>query len=86
MPTIKAHGVSGQQSAHDLGNRAFACPKQKVKVVGDQSPCKTDRSGFCQYFVQTIQEIIPVSVIVEYLPTLDTPYDYMVEGTRCINS
>jgi hypothetical protein len=78
--------MAGQQPAHDRGNRPLARLQQKVEVVGDQGPGKTARSGFCQYLSQPIQKIIPVGVVLEYLPALDTPDDNMMKRSGCIYS
>jgi hypothetical protein len=52
MPAIKAHGMTGEQPAHHSGQGAIAATQQQVKMVGNQSPCKTAGVGIGQHLAQ----------------------------------
>jgi hypothetical protein len=56
----------------------------KVKMVGNQSPCKTAGAGIGQHLAQPAEKFLPIDIVLEYFPTFDTSYDDMVQRTRSV--
>jgi hypothetical protein len=55
-----------------------------MSVVGQQCPCIAGGLGFRHQFAEPFKKIVPVFIISEYLSTLYSPYNYMVQYTRGI--
>ena len=55
-----------------------------MKMVGNQRPSVTDGCGTFDESAHSFQEIVPVLIVSEYVPTFDAPHDHMVEGAGSV--
>jgi hypothetical protein len=84
VPPIEAAGISAQNPPHKLGDGGVSGSKQKMKMIGQQRPCKTGCLGIQQGLRNSLKKIIPVGVRPKYLPLFDPPANDMVQSTRRI--
>ena len=79
-------GITGQKASHDRGDRNGASFEQDVKMVGDQCPGIASCSGFSQDISESSQKIVPVGIVLEYLPSFNAPGNNVVKSSRYIYS
>jgi hypothetical protein len=80
VSAVKGYGISGQKPSHHRGNGVGTCSQAKVEMVGQQGPSVAGGRGFQQNTPKPFQKTIPVTVIVEYLPTLYPSHNYVMKG------
>jgi hypothetical protein len=86
MAPVKRYRITCQQPLHNPRNWGITRSEQQVKVIGYQCPGKTSRLGIFDNGTQTCQEVFPVHVVQENLPTLDSPDDDVMQGAGRIYS
>ena len=64
MTVIVSSCVSGKKPPHDRGNGNKPCLKQNVCMIWKQGP-RASGLGFRQYITYSVQEIIPVQIILK---------------------
>jgi len=79
VPVIEFHHVSREKPSHESGNSRVACPEKEMGMIGHESPGQAGRPGFGKKLGHSLDQIVPVPVITEYLSTLDPPDDDMLK-------
>ncbi|MBP1742569.1 MAG: hypothetical protein H6Q48_4862 [Deltaproteobacteria bacterium] len=83
---VEGHCVSGEQTAHQRGDGHETCLQEKMRVIRKESPCKTSGLSSGNQVGETIQEILPVRVIAEYLPAFNPSDDDVMKRAGCVYS
>jgi hypothetical protein len=86
MSPVKIKRIAGKNPAHDRGNRRCPGAKQEVEMIPEQRPGITGSPGLYQVLSQALQKRIPVSVIPEYGPALNTSGNDVMQGPWSINT
>jgi len=55
-------------------------------VIGQQDPAVTGGSGFLEQCLQTLQKIVLIGFVAEYVATLDTPDHHVMENPGRVKS
>ena len=76
--------MAGQQPPHKGGDWGSAGLQQQMKMVGNQRPRVTDGCGTFNEGAYSFQEIVPVLIVPEYVPSFDAPHNHMVEGAGSV--
>lgn len=71
VAAVMPHRIAGQQSAHDSGHRDITGPEQKMKMIGNQYPGKASGLGLDHQLSESIDKILTILIIAEYLATLN---------------
>jgi len=84
VTAIESDHISGQQSCHDLGKACGSRANQEVGVVGQKCPGIT--RGLCGWkqICNTIEQIVSVLIVPEYIPALYSTNDDVVQHTRSV--
>ena len=86
MPTVEMDRIACQQPPHDHRNRHGSRPNKQMEMVGNECPGKTACGGLRQNGSKPFDKMIPVGIIKEDPPPLNsTTYD-VVQCTRCVNA
>ena len=86
MPTVEVNRIACRQTPHDHRNRRGPRPDKQMEMVGNECPGKTACGGLRQNSSKPFHKMIPVGIIKENLPPLNsTAYD-VVQCTGCINA
>jgi len=83
---VEGHRISGEKAAHQRGDGHEACLQEKMSVIRKKSPCKTSGMSPGNKVVQTIQEILSVRVVAEYLPAFNPSDDDVMKSAGCVYS
>ena len=75
MTVIVSSCASGKKPPHDRGNGNKPRSKQNVFVIWQQDPRVASGLGFTQYITYSVQEIIPVQIILKDLFSFNPPDD-----------
>ena len=75
---VESYRIPGQQSSHNRGNGHGSGSEKEMDMIGDQRPGKAGSLGFPHLYIQSIQEVFPILVILEDLPAIDSPENDMV--------
>jgi hypothetical protein len=86
VTTVETNRITGQKPPHYRRQRDQSCSQQQMRMIGDQHPCVTRRSGLVEQMAQSIQEVIPIRIILKYLSPFDPSQHNVVQGTRAIQT
>jgi len=86
MANIEIDCIAGQQTAHDQAEFRTSGTQKEVSMVVHDRPGQTIHSGFQHQTGEPDQEGLPVYVVQENIPFLDTPDDYVLQHTGHIQS
>jgi hypothetical protein len=86
VSAVKGYGISGQKPSHHRGNGVGAGSQTKVEMVGQQGPSVAGGRGFQQNTPKPFQKTFPVTVIVEYLPTLYASHNNVMKSVWCVDA
>ena len=78
---VVGYSITGQKPEHYLRDRNTTGFKQKVKMVGDQCPCKTFGFGFFNNVAQAFNKISAVGVALKDWSTFDPPGHDVMQGS-----
>jgi hypothetical protein len=67
VSSVEGHSIARQESSHYRRYGYRACKKEEVDVGGDQGPTMTTCRGLFKNTTDTIEKIVTIFVIVEYL-------------------
>ena len=70
VAAIKTDRVASKKLSHDCGKGDKTGSNQKMCMILHKHPCVTVRFSRRQEFCQTIEEILSISIVSKYLPTL----------------
>lgn len=84
VPQIERDGIPGKQALHHSADRSGAGPQQQVKVIGDEHPRVTGGGGLGENRPEPRDEIVTVPIVGEYLSSLDTAADDVVQSAGCV--
>jgi len=81
MSPVEIGCMTRQQPSHYSGHGGITGFQKKMNVIGDQCPGLARCAGFRQNRSEPIQEIFPVLVVAEYLPSFDSPKNKVMQRT-----
>ena len=86
MAPVKGDDVTGEKSSHQRGYSGRAASEEKMGVVGDKGPCVADSLCLRKEERQPINQVVPVVVIREDLPSFNSTNHHVVQDTGCIET
>jgi hypothetical protein len=84
VAAIKTDGVASKKLSHDCGKGDKAGSKQKMCIILHEHPCVTGRFSRGQQSCKSIEEILSISIVSKYFPTLYSTDHDMVQSTGCV--
>lgn len=78
--------MAGQQAPHQGCNGLCAGSKQKMKVVGKQSPGITARLSLFDQLAQPINKAVAIFTVIKYFSADNAPGDDVMQGAGGIDA
>ena len=86
MPEVEKYSVPGQKPLHEGRQFYLRGAKQKVEMIRHKRPRETRSLRFLQQSRQTLHKRMPIIVVKEDVPALNTPDDNMMKEPWHVNS
>ena len=86
VSSIKADGITCQQTPHDRGNWSEACFEKQVAMIGKQRSGTTTCVAFIYDRAQSFQEVVAIVVVPKGFAFFDSSGNDMVQSTGGINA
>jgi hypothetical protein len=86
VTAVEGYRITGQQPSHNGGDRLQTRLQEQMKMVGNQGPGITRRSGCLQDSTQPFQESVAVGVVSENIAPFDSPTYDVMQGSGRVDS
>jgi len=86
VASIEIDRVSGQKASHQSCQRICPGSKEKVRMVGDQSPGIAEKTCFSQARLQAADKFFPILIVVKYPGPVNTSNNDVMKSSGIINS
>jgi len=83
---VVINGMAGQQAPHQGCNGLCAGSKQKMKVVGKQSPGITARLSLSDQLAQPLNKAVAIFTVIKYFSADNAPGDDVMQGAGGIDA
>ena len=82
MAKIVCNGISGQKSAHEIGQSKWSAFDQDMGMIGHEGPGENAGFRLGGKLAQTGDKILTVFFIIHNRSALNSPNNHMVQCTR----
>ena len=78
VTTVKIDSMASQQPSHNGGNRGEAGFQKQMEMIGKKRPGITGSLAFAKNIAQTLNKILTIGIIFEYIALFDTANNNMM--------
>jgi len=86
MPQVERQRITGQQAAHEYGQRNLCRPEEEMHMVVQQTPGKAWSGGFYQQGLQPLAKIVTVIIVQKDIRAFNPANDDMLQKSGKIDS
>ena len=86
VPVVKAAGIPGKESCHDLGQRHSTGAKEQVCVVCEERPCVADGPGFRKKIAAPSKKVSSIGKASKDGSPFYSSDDDMMEDSRSVET
>jgi hypothetical protein len=86
VASVEISRMARQYPLHHLADRHTARFQQKMNMVGNKRPGEARGFRLLKNPAESIQEIVSIFIVAEYVPTLYPPKYNMMKRSRSVNS
>jgi hypothetical protein len=83
---VERDGIAGQEATHDAGNGRNARPKEEMDVIREKGEGIAGGFSFTEHHGSTLDEPLPVNVIIEDGTSHNAPDHHVVQCSRSVDA